>query len=341
MIYIFFKRKTFIVFIILFLLINSCGVKRASIGADNELVVIASLKDRKSTEVILQYIFDDTVFTPQPEPVYKIKFIEPKNFEDLKQQTSLIVSSFGNDLKNSGTKLVRQLLGEKKFIDTISGNNQFIISKDQFAKNQLFMIVNSPNESSILESLNGKENWIKGLFEEKYNSRQKSFLFSDARQTELEQRLLGTYFWSIKIPWGWNIIKEVPDSNFIWLGKELPYQWISVQWEYLNNTLDSSTVNNMVYTFPKINYKNIQFNSYKFSLVQGINDTWFDWEASGIWESIQEAKGGPFKLFIKIDNLNKRIFLINFLIHYPGKNKSNYIRQMELIASTINFENIK
>ena len=341
MIYIFLKRENFIVFIILFLLINSCGIKRTSIGADNELIVIASLKDRKSTQAILQNIFDDTIFTPQPEPIYKIKFVDPEKFRDLKQQTNLIVSSIGDDLKNPGTKLVKQLLGEKKFIETITGNNQLIISKDQFAVNQLFMIVNSPNESSILESLRGKKNWIKDLFEEKYNSRQKSFLFSDARQTELEQRLSSTYFWSIKIPWGWNIIKEVPDSNFIWLGKELPYQWISVQWEYLDNTLDSSTVKNMIYTFPKINYKNIQFNSYKFSLDQGINDTWYHWEASGIWESIQEAKGGPFKLFIKIDDLNNRIFLINFLIHYPGKNKSNYIRQMELIASTINFDDIK
>ena len=339
--YIFLLKNTNLFFIIVVLIVNSCGIKRESIGADNELMVIASVKDRKSTELIFQNIFNDTIFTPQPEPVYKIKFTDPENFTNLKQQTNLIVASLGDDIRNPGTKLVKHLLGEKKFLETVSGNNQIIISEDQFAKNQLFMILSTVDETSIMESLYGKKKWIKSLFEEKYNSRQKAFLFGDARQTELEQKLLSTYFWSIKIPWGWNIIKENPDSNIIWLGKEFPYQWISAQWQYLTDPLDSLIINELIFEYPMIIYEHIQFSTYKFSLIQGDEGNWFDWKASGIWESIQETKGGPFSLFVKIDELNKRIFLINLIIHYPGENKSNYMRQMELIASTLNFSTVE
>ena len=36
--------------------------------------------------------------------------------------------------------------------------------------------------------------------------------------------------WSLELPWGWDIVKKVPDSNFVWLGKEMPYQWIGIGW---------------------------------------------------------------------------------------------------------------
>ena len=39
------------------------------------------------------------------------------------------------------------------------------------------------------------------------------------------------YDFELQIPWGWEVIKELPDSNFIWLGRELPYQWFSIHWQ--------------------------------------------------------------------------------------------------------------
>ena len=329
--------KLFFSFIFLLFLL-SCNVKRDSIGVDNELMILSSDRDRESAISFFQNIFNDTIFTPQPEPVYKIKFANPENFSNLKRQSNIIIVSIGNDTQNSGTKLVRNLLGKKRFLETISRDEHIIISENQFAGNQLFMIVSAPDDHSLMESVKGKENWIKSLFEEKYNRRQKSFLFKDARQIDLENRFLNQYNWTVKIPWGWEIIKEVPDSNFIWLGKEFPYQWISVHWKNNPETLDSLSIANMVFEYPSEIHRAIRFNKYKFSLLSGDDQSWYDWRSSGIWESIEEPKGGPFFLFIKIDEFNQRIFMINSLIHYPGENKSNFMRRMELISSTIRFE---
>ena len=101
--------------IIIFIFFYSCGVKRDSIGADNELMILASDEYRETAVSFFQNIFNDTIFTPPPEPVYKIKFAKPEKFSKLKRQSNLIIVSLGNDTRNSGTKLVRNLLGKKSF----------------------------------------------------------------------------------------------------------------------------------------------------------------------------------------------------------------------------------
>ena len=171
------------------------------------------------------------------------------------------------------------------------------------------MVINTPNIKKAEEYANKNNEKIKSQYLSLFKKRQEKYMFNNARQKQLEKHLIEDYGWSIKIPWGWNIIRESPDSNFIWLGKEFPYQWISIQWQYLNSPLDSSIVNDLIFEFPMINYNNIQFNTYKFSLTQGHEGNWFHWKASGIRVSIQEAKGGPFSMFIKIDELNKEVFI--------------------------------
>jgi len=326
--------------IILLSLFYSCDMRRDSIGADNELMVLASYKHKKTAVSFLEKIFSDTIFTPQPEPVYKIKFVKPEKFSKLKRQSNLLIFSLGNDIRTGGTKLARNLLGKEKFLETMSSDNHIILSENQFAKNQLFMIISAPDEQLLLESLGGQENWIKSLFEEKYDRRQETYLFRDARQNDFENRLMESYSWNIKIPWGWEKINESHDSNFVWLGKEFPYQWFCVSWREQTNTFDSLSIAEKVFEFPLEIFKTIQFDNYMFRLLRGDDSSWFDWKATGIWESIDEPKGGPFSLFFKFDKLNQRVFIINALIHYPGENKSNYMRQMELISSTIRFKKI-
>ena len=44
---------------------------------------------------------------------------------------------------------------------TIFSDDHIIISENQFAGNQLFMIISAQDEQSLMESIDGKENWIK------------------------------------------------------------------------------------------------------------------------------------------------------------------------------------
>jgi hypothetical protein len=268
--------KHYIHIIVIGLLFVSCSTKREAVGAADEIVVIVSNEDR------LSKIFTDTLFTPQPEPIYKLKYADPIGFKELKRQTNLIVGSIGTNELNSGTKLVKSLLGEEIFNETINGDQQIIFSEDQFGRDQLFMIISGKSSDDIDDALLGKSEWIK--------------------------------------------------SNFVWLGREMPYQWFSVHWEDGFIVADSTIAVEYSYRFPQEYYKNIRYNDYKYQMEQVVFNNWTAWKSFGIWESIDEARGGPFINYTWYDGVTDRTYNLNMLVFIPNKNKAMFMRQLDIIA---------
>ena len=324
--------KYYIYFIVIALLIISCSTKREAIGAADEIIVIVSKEDRSKISDILTQIFSDSIFTPQPEPIYKLNFVDPIGFNELNRQTNLIIGSIGTNKLNSGTKLVKSLLGDELFNETIHGNQQIIFSEDQFGRNQLFMIISGKTTDDISNALLEKSDWIKSYFDKIFIEKQKKYLFGNDRLKKLSKEFRQKYGWEIQIPWDWEVIKELPDSNFVWLGRELPYQWFSVHWEDGLIIEDSSMAVEYSNRFPQEYYKNIRYNDYKYQMEQVAFSNWTAWKSFGIWESIDEARGGPFINYTWYDGVTDRTYNLNMLVFAPNKNKATFMRQLDIIA---------
>ena len=322
---------------ILFLLIifiSACDNKREALGADNEIRVICSNIDKKVLKKYLSLIFNDTLYTPEAEPYYHLKFSEPDKFNQLKAQSMVIVGSIKQD-DNSGLKLMNQLLPDSQFKSTLQGD-PVILGKDVYAKKQLLMIINARSEDHLMSSLEQKRNQFRKHFNDQFNERQGRFLFGDDRNTLLEDSLQSEYGWTLKIPWGWDRIKNLPDSNFVWLGREMPFQWIGIGWIEGNILSSELSAGDFIWNWPKDNYKTIQINNYKFKLDKTNHGDTFAYRAQGIWEtvSLKESKGGPFRSYLFYDSVNDLTYHLNFLIHHPGDDKSIFMRQMDMIIKT-------
>jgi hypothetical protein len=313
-------------------LTTGCEMKREAIGADDEIVVLAASEDRDDLRPVLEKIFNDTIYTPQPEPVYKLKFVDPAGFPDLRRQTNLVIGSIGTDPLNPGTRLVQELLGKEQFRTTIEGENQIIFTRDQFALHQLFMILSARNRESLLSALTGKADWIRSQFDRQFEQRQGKFLFERSRRKKLERRFAEKYGWQIKIPWGWVVIRDSSEARFVWLGREMPYQWISIHWEEGIVAQDSLEAVQFAWEFPGRYYGNIRYHPYRFQARLVDFNRWAAWRYRGLWESTEEAQGGPFLSYLFYDGVSDRTYYLNLLIHYPGNDKSLYLRQLDLIA---------
>lgn len=324
--------KIRIIFLIVGLSLTACDMKREAIGSADEITVIVDQDHREIITNVLESIFDDTLFTPQPEPVYKFSFIDPSGFNGIKRQTNLVLGSIGSNATNSGTRLIRSLLGEQQFEKTLSGSDQVIFTRDQFARDQLFMILSAENENNLRESLLGRSEWIKSVFDDLFKKRQERFLFGGDRRKRVEKALNNQYNWGMIVPWGWQIIKELPDSNFVWFGREYPFRWISVHWEDGLLIPDTAAADSLIQAFPEDYYGHVSYNDYQYILKPVEFNHWTAWQATGIWESIEEPKGGPFISYIFYDGVTNRTYFINLLVFLPGDNKSMYLRQLDLIA---------
>ena len=316
------------------IVLYSCETKRDSIGGSDELIVLAAKEDREKVRSLLSTVFSDTLLTPEPESFYKINFSDPSNYNDLKNRTNLIIVSIGDFDLNPSTKLVKNLLGEAKFNQTLEGP-PVIISRDQFAKDQLFMIISGSDSSMIKDYLTKNGEWIKEQYNENFDKKQSRYLTKAQHQKEKEIALLEKYGWNINLPWGWEIIKD--ESSFVWIGQEMPFRWLSIYWKD-GNYFSKEDAMDIANSFPKKYFKSIQYNNDFISvdLVDYRHDTAY--KISGLWESIEEAKGGPFEGYLFYDHDSNRTFYINYLVFNPDGRKAFYIRQMNIIAKTFKTE---
>ena len=203
---------------------------------------------------------------------------------------------------------------------------------------QLFMIINANTDTSLLKYIEGKSNSYRRIFNEHFKLRQDQYLAYDNRNIKLEDTLQTDFGWNMNIPWGWIKIKSNKDSNFVWIGKEMPFQWIGIS--YIDgdivSEMNSLDIGGYIWDWPEKFYKNIRFNNYKFILDEMPFNGSIAWRAKGVWETINkiDAKGGPFCSYLFYDKISNKTYYINYLIHHPGNNKSIYMRKLDLMVKT-------
>lgn len=317
------------------IILAGCDTKREALGADNEIRVICSEIDKQIVRDYLTSIFTDTIYTPEPEPYYYLKFSDPVTYNDLKSQAQVVVAAVVRDPGNPGYQLVKRLLPPDQFQDTESAD-PVILAKDVNARKQLFMVINAGSKEQLMGTIASKKNFIRKQFFDQFVDRRSRFIFGDDRNKKLEDSLETVYGWKLKIPWGWEMIRSKPGSRFVWIGKEMPFQWIGIGWEDGNLVEDELQAGDYIWSWPAEHYGFIQFNDYKFDLDKTLYKDHQAWRAQGIWETInvKESKGGPFRSYVFYDEKNDRTYHLNYLIHRPGNDKSIFMRQLDLIVKT-------
>ena len=322
------------IFIITIIFWEGCDlVKPRAQGADNELVVVASFENRNAIQKVLTTIFNDTLYTPQPEPYYRTVWTDPENFNDVKNHVNVIVAAFGDDKRNMGVKLVKNLLSSAQYKSTMDGENQLIFAKDVFARNQNYLIMNGLTIDKLLERAEDQGPWLKKKYDDLFFKRQSVHLFGkSSRQKKLEKELEEKYAWTMKIPWGFTVIANSAEQQFFWMGRDIPYRWLAVQWEDGLSYTDSASVDDHVKRLIPEYFEIVRYVDYLFKIEPVEFNNWGAWKITGLWESIEEAQGGPFISYLFYDEATNRTFFIHLMIFHPGKDKYLLLRQVDIVA---------
>ena len=319
---------------LLCLLIFGCAGKKDSLGTDDEIRVICSKIDEPVIKDYLASVFDDTIYTPAPEPLFKLIFSRPEHYEDLKEYAQVIIAAVNRNSTNPGYRLLKKLLPEGQ-LNNSEDDNPVLLTRDLHAKDQVYVVINASNKEHLFNYLDKNKCLLRKHYDEQFKLRGSRFLFND-NQTQIEEKINEDYGWFLKIPWGWEVLRNDDKINFFWMGSEYPYRWMSIKWDNGNNINDGLSLGKQIWNFPINHYKSIRFNENRFKLDRIYFNDYKGWQCSGIWESMDslDAKGGPFYSYIFYDHHSDRTFHINTLVHNPGKSKAVYIRQMELIAKS-------
>lgn len=297
-------------------------VKLSSTGKIDEILVVIdkNLWNQAIGDTIFATLTQPFDILPQDENFFKTSQVSPDNLENiLKRHRNILYFNFASD------------------------SNYYVIEKDKYATNQLFITINTNEKDFFKVWKKIQNNLIEIFFEEAIMRLQQSY--SKYLNNQAINKINETFKIEIKIPSDYNL--DVLKDNFAWISKETP----------------KSSQNILIYTIPLENYKE-QFNptfliKYRDyigkNFVPGPKDNTYMQTEKMLDPKVEETKisnknvlilrglwyienyflGGPFVEIAIPDISNNRIICVDAFVYGGKEDKKILLWQVEAIIKTI------
>ena len=309
------------------ILLFSCSNKPETKGRDDEVLVFISSEDREILEPFIYDLFDEVYITPQEEKEFKVKFKEPASFNKFIKHPNLLCISIKNPVDSTGDVLSLHLVKEQD-------ENEIIVFKDPYARNQTLAVINEFDSISALKSFDKNKKWIVNEYRDSWKNRILIDLMKSDRNEYIEEKINNFFSINIIIPKDYEIISSDKEKQFMWIGDDYPYKWIILYKEKNEAFISPKLALEDVVKKLNSNGTNISVaeTGKKFKVYQDQEKPLKS--VSGLFEHEKQLVGGPFYAFFREDR-DSTIAMFS-MVNNPGKEKMFYLKQFEVIFKSIN-----
>ena len=318
--------KNKIKYLLFILLVNlSCDQKPSqryvpdSSGNINSVTIVMSKtfwngKLGEQTRNIFGAIYEGL---PIDEPLFDLKHIEPKLFNDFARQSRNIVEF------------------------AIDSTSRFTMYSDPYAKPQVLAEIKGLDSDEMIFLLEENNKLIKGVFIEN-EVKEKRRRISKALSTD--RQIQNKFNFQIKYPSAYKLVKDT--INFIWLQKPvmkghlnliaytlaesaIDYKNISKSIIKIRDSIGKTHIPGRLKGSYMITEKAYRPYYYKTTLE---NKKAF--LTKGTWEVANDYMAGPFVNYIIEDKIKKRLLVIEGFAFAPSVNKRDYMFELETIIKS-------
>jgi len=320
-------QKKLIYFV--FIIIISCYYLPEGIGEENKIIVMVSEADKEIVEPQILDLFSHIIHTPQPETEFSITFKNPWDLDKVNKYSNLIIVSLDFPVDTTGDLLMSRIAVKN------NQHNDLFVLKDLFATKQTVCAIHTVDAIALELVLNNNKKWILNEFRNTQYKRIKSNIYQYGKNSIISRRIKEMFDYSIHLQPDYNIIKFDSLKPFIWIGRGMPYRWITLHKsskDIFKNSISAWPELERMYseTLPNIqissNYRNTEiifYNKENRHLMRGI------------YEHEESESGGPFFVYIFDTETDNEVILVSGFINYPGHNKILLLKQLEMIAFTL------
>lgn len=315
-----------IVLLLAILIIGSCNPPEMPLpgitGKAGELVVVMDGRAWKSEagDTVFNTLSEHVYGLPQPEPMFNVVHIKSDAFTKIFQtHRNLIVTAIGPE--------------HQKRIE---------LKTNVWSSPQVVIEISAPNEEEFISLFTKNASRIVGHILKTEESRIiKSY--SSQLDKEVAGKIKSKFGISLSIPKGYNIVRE--EDDFIWAryeDKDIT-QSIAIYSESYSkeNTFTSEGMVETIDRFSKNyvpgpddgTYMTI-FQEYPPKLEETTVGGKYASKLVGMWNVEGALMGGPFTSYALLDGTEKNVVYLHGFIYAPGKNKRNYIRQLDAIVNS-------
>lgn len=319
---------------IMVLLASSCSERAkkkmalSSISGKPGEIAVVSTKAQWEAEpgtTVRSILATDCPFLPQREPLYTLFNVPTSAFNKIFQvHRNLLYIDIKPEIAQAGLEL----------------------RKDVWAEPQTMLMITAPSAEVAAEFINEKAEIITSIFEQAERDR----IVRNAKlyeETSLRQFVTARIGGSPYFPSGYSLKKETPD--FIWISYETsftnqgifiykypytdaaqltPQGIVAKRDEVLKENVPASTEGSYMITNPVIEpgFKWIKYNGIDYA------------ETRSLWDTHNDFMGGPFVSHSFLSKDKREIIVIEGFVYAPKYPKRNYLRQVESIIYSFDWE---
>jgi Domain of unknown function (DUF4837) len=340
------KFFLFVISIISVFYFISCEIaQRPAQGHEDEIYVVADSSEFADLSFALDSTFEKIIYTPQPEKLFTLIRISPKEIDIYKQKKNILIAAPLNS--HSYTSQYIHSVVDSNALQKIKTGGDFIIRRDNlWAGNQLVMILTAPTIQELeFDILKDKDNLLY-TFQKVSDDRLKASLYNAHYENEaLEGKLLKEYGWIVYVQADFKLALDIPKDNFVWLrrspGSDME-RWLFVHWidnaspAYLNEDSIRAIRNRMTKKY----YRTVDDSSYVViaSDYYTSNEVNFNGRyaicTQGLWELNVKGMGGPFINYTFFDEKTNRLYMLDGSVYAPKYYKRNLIQQMDVLLQS-------
>ena len=322
------------VIILIFLFLLGCKSSLSESKGDfNEVIIVSSIEDREIIEPILdEYMFDDFLYTPEPERVYKKTWINPEGFDYYKEFSNIIIISLNDPPDKTIDSLFYYM--DNNVISYPSTVN------DLYSKPQNITLIKSTDKNNLSADLDKTIDEIKRNINTNidtlYNKRYLSKNITNNDYIDSIARCVSNH--TFKFDSNYKVIKYNQKNNFLWIGKgsimydnSASYQWVIIK----ETELKEINGNLELYNFFNEHIKEIDMhinliNDYnQFDITK--TDSLILFHQKMLYNHSLYRAGGPISAFLLQNHSSNKSLLIYGLVNAPGKSKLKLIKELESI----------
>ncbi|MBI5915749.1 MAG: DUF4837 family protein [Bacteroidetes bacterium] len=323
-------------------------------GKINQILVVAdsSLWKGAVGDSFFYYFNAPYILLPQPEPIFDLIHRTP---EELTVQTAkkefrtIIFLADLNDENSSTARLLRADLGAAKLVEVQQGKGYNVtVGQDKWARSQLLFYISGFGEGKLAENIAANFPAIAKKINEKDGETVKANTYQGGENVKLEAEVLAKFGVKMEIPKGYKLAKYDGSTNTLWLRnddreiianlllRKLPYtdkkQLTKVGIKKIRDEVAKIVTTQQPNSYMHINDVDLPLFVENITL----NET-YTVQARGVWDMVNDFKGGPFISNLMLNPKTNELVLVDGFIFAPGKDKRNYMQEMEMVLSSAQF----
>ena len=348
-------------FFSLFFLLSACSedMQRSlapvpnAFGKLNEIIIITDdrIWEGPVGDTLRYYYGAAFPILPQPEPIFDLRQFTPAELEKdpiRREFRNYILLGNLNEEDSPTTQLMKADLKEERLEKARQDPNYTsAVARDKWAKNQLLVYQFAFSDDDLIENIKKNFPAIAKRVQEADRDKIEATIYFGGENPAIQAEVADKMGTKIRVPSDYSL--AISNEDLIWMRREidninsnllirkidyrdqsqLSKQGIKAIRDSLGRKYVSSTIPN---TYMRINDVDLPM----FTSVKTLNNK-YTLEARGIWEMANDFMGGAFISYLIHNPEKEELLFVDGFVYAPGKDKRNFMQQLEFIMSTVEF----